>query len=143
MQIGGDIIEGSWETAKDTKATYETVKKVSQDLAAQERGYKRLAQKAAEKNTKAAAKHASIQKQNVEKISAKHAKEVSNGWKKFGANIAKIGLGVLGGFAAMKIAEAYDEEIEFKEQKMIQNLSMEIKKDGNNTTDPITAYTLN
>ena len=43
----------------------------------------------------------------------------------------------------MKIAEAYDEEIEFKEQKMIQNLSMEIKKDGNNTTDPITAYTLN
>ena len=59
------------------------------------------------------------------------------------ANIAKIGLGVLGGFAAMKIAEAYDEEIEFKEQKMIQNLSMEIKKDGNNTTDPITAYTLN
>ena len=143
LQIGEGVAEGSWKTAKDSKAAYETVEKVSQDLAAQKRGYERLAQKAAEKNTKAAAKHASIQKQNVEKISAKHAKEVSNGWKKFGANIAKIGLGVLGGFAAMKIAEAYDEEIEFKEQKMIQNLSMEIKKDGNNTTDPITAYTLN
>ena len=143
LQIGGDIIEGSWETAKDTKATYETVKKVSQDLAAQERGYKRLAQKAAEKNTKAAAKHASIQKQNVEKISAKHAKEVSNGWKKFGANIAKIGLGVLGGFAAMKIAEAYDQEIDVAERDMITKLQETINNDRNKAGGPITAYSLN
>ena len=127
LQIGEGVAEGSWKTAKDSKAAYETVE----------------AQKAAEKNTKAAAKHASIQKQNVEKISAKHAKEVSNGWKKFGANIAKIGLGVLGGFAAMKIAEAYDEEIDDAEVDMITELQKAISSDKRKGGGPITTFSLN
>lgn len=143
LQIGADVAEGTWETGKDAKAAYETVKKVSQNLAAQKKGYERLSQEALEKNTKAAKKHASIQKKTVEKISARHAQETNKGIKKFGANIASIGLGFLGGVAAMKIAEAYDEEIDDKEQKMIDNLMMEIKKDRNNTTGAITAYTLN
>lgn len=143
LQIGEGVAEGSWKTAKDSKAAYETVEKISQDLAAQKRGYEQLAQKAAEKNTKAAAKHASIQKQNVEKISAKHAKEVSNGWKKFGANIAKIGLGVLGGFAAMKIAEAYDEEIDDAEVDMITELQKAISSDKRKAGGPITTFSLN
>ena len=143
LQIGEGVAEGSWKTAKDSKAAYETVEKISQDLAAQKRGYEQLAQKAAEKNTKAAAKHASIQKQNVEKISAKHAKEVSNGWKKFGANIAKIGLGVLGGFAAMKIAEAYDEEIDDAEVDMISELQKAISSDKRKAGGPITTFSLN
>jgi hypothetical protein len=143
LQIGAGVLNGGRETIKDAKPSYEAVKNASKDLVAQKKGYERLAQKAAEKNTKAAAKHALIQKQNVDKISAKRAQEASKGWKKFASNIAKIGLGVLGGIAAMKIAEAYDKEIEFTERGMITKLQETINKDRRKAGGPITTYSLN
>ena len=84
-----------------------------------------------------------IQKQNVDKISAKRAQEASKGWKKFASNIAKIGLGVLGGIAAMKIAEDYDKEIDDIEQNMIDDLKDVISSDRNKAGGPITTYSLN
>ena len=143
LQIGAGVLNGGRETIKDAKPSYEAVKNASKDLVAQKKGYERLAQKAAEKNTKAAAKHALIQKQNVDKISAKRAQEASKGWKKIASNIAKIGLGVLGGIAAMKIAEDYDKEIDDIEQNMIDDLKDVISSDRNKAGGPITTYSLN
>ena len=53
------------------------------------------------------------------------------------------GAGVLGGIAAMKIAEAYDKEIEFTERGMITKLQETINKDRRKAGGLITTYSLN
>ena len=137
-----DTSYGIYDSGKDVATAAKASAKAESNAVAQAKGAERLTQEASEKGTKAAIKRSNIQN-NVAENAASVAKNAKiDKYKKIAKGAASIALGIVGGVAASKVGDFYDNEENDMEVTMIKNLKNKIKKDREKSNGKIVSFEL-